>query len=318
MGLQHDRYTACGGDPSCVNWPYPYSYGYVNQRPFYSAGAPKSAHWRTIMAYWWQCEDEGVHCSQLLRFSNPRQSWDGDPLGVPGDRPSPRVDGPSDAVRTLDNTRHAIAGFRDRVPGANRPPVAVGALPDRGVELDGTLELDVSHAFADPDGDALTYTVSPSAPGVVAAVATGARVTLTGAGIGTSAIRVTATDAGGSNTSATQTFRVTVFAPFTDHPIVPGETPVRAVHFTELRTVIDALREASGLAGFAWTDPVLAAGVTPIRLVHLLELREALGEAYAAAGRSAPVWTDAAPVGGTTPIRAAHLMELRAAVLAPE
>ena len=106
--------------------------------------------------------------------------------------------------------------------------------------------------------------------------------------------------------------------PFTDHPIVPGVTPVRAVHFTELRTRIDELRAAAeGLRRFAWTDPVLRAGVTRVRLDHLLELRFALEAAYAAAGRPAPPWTDAAPpVGGRTPIRAAHLMELRAAVIA--
>ena len=105
--------------------------------------------------------------------------------------------------------------------------------------------------------------------------------------------------------------------PFTDHPLVPGVTPVKAVHFTELRTRIDELRAAEGLRRFAWTDAVLRAGVTRVRLGHLLELRFALGAAYAAAGRPAPPWTDAAPpVGGRTPIRAAHLMELRAAVIA--
>ena len=105
---------------------------------------------------------------------------------------------------------------------------------------------------------------------------------------------------------------------FTDAPIRPGVTPVRAVHFTELRTRIDALRREAGLGPFAWTDPVLKAGVTRVRLAHLLELREALAAAYAAAGRSVPRWTDAAPVGGTTPIRAVHLMELRAAVVGLE
>ena len=129
---------------------------------------------------------------------------------------------------------------------------------------------------------------------------------------------VTATDTGGSNTSATQTFPVTVPAPFTDRVLVPGGTPLRAVHFTELRARIDAVRSAAGLARFTWTDPVLTAGVTPVRLTHLLELRSALAAAYASSGRSAPIWTDPAPTPGTTPIRAAHLMELRAAVVALE
>ena len=70
---------------------------------------------------------------------------------------------------------------------------------------------------------------------------------------------------------------------FTDDPLVPGVTPVRAVHFAELRSRIDALREAEGLGGFAWTDPVLTPGVTPVRLAHLLDLRSALAAAYAAA-----------------------------------
>ena len=107
-------------------------------------------------------------------------------------------------------------------------------------------------------------------------------------------------------------------ASFTDHPIVRGVTPIKAVHFTELRTRIDALRDGSGLARFQWTDPVLVRGVTPIRAVHLGELRAALGEAYVAAGRAAPGWTDAAPTPGVTPIKAVYLMELRAAVVAFE
>ena len=106
--------------------------------------------------------------------------------------------------------------------------------------------------------------------------------------------------------------------PFADHPIVPHVTPVRALHFAELRGRTDAARSAAGLPAFSWTDPVLRADVTPVRLVHLMELREALGAAYQAVGRAAPRWTDAAPAAGTTPVRALHVMELRAAVLALE
>ena len=107
-------------------------------------------------------------------------------------------------------------------------------------------------------------------------------------------------------------------APFTDHAIVRGVTPIKAVHFAELRTRIDALRDRAGLAPFQWTDPVLVRGVTPIRAVHLRELRAALGEAYEAAGRAAPGWTDGEPTPGVTPIKAAYVMELRVAVLALE
>ena len=102
---------------------------------------------------------------------------------------------------------------------------------------------------------------------------------------------------------------------FTDDPIRPGVTPVRAVHFTELRARIDDLREAAGLRRFVWADPVLTAGVTPMRRVHLLELREALADVYRAAGRPTPRWTDAEPRAGVTQVRAVHLTELRAAVV---
>ncbi len=203
---------------------------------------------------------------------------------------------------------------------ANRPPAPAGTLPNRTLAPDGTLTVDVSRVFVDPDGDALTYTVSSSAPGVVAARASGARVTLAAVGEGTATIRVTATDPGGL--SAIQSFTVTVSTMvlgfFTDDPLQPGVTPVKAVHFTELRTGIDALRAGTGLGRFAWTDPVLRAGMTPVRRVHVLELRQALAEAYSASGRAAPRWTDASPAAGSTPIRALHVTELRAAVLALE
>ena len=204
-------------------------------------------------------------------------------------------------------------------PPANRPPETVGTLSPLTIEVGQPARtVKVGGAFRDPDGDTLAYRASTSAPSVASVSLSASRVTVTPVSEGSALVTVTATDIDGSNTTTTQSFTVTVRRPFTDHPIVPGETPVRAVHFTELRTRIDALRSAAGEGPFAWTDPVLQPGVTPVRLVHLSELRSALGAAYAAAGRPAPRWSDASPVGGTTAIRAAHLMELRAAVVALE
>ena len=317
MGLRHDRYEVHHYEDGVS--PHP-AYGYVNQQASVAGG--RSSRWHTIMSYPTQCFAAGLlSCSHLLRFSNPRQSYNGDPLGVPYDGSGASgVNGPADAAAVLNATGPAVARWRDRPAGSNLPPAASGTLPDRALTLPGTLTVDVSSAFVDPDGDRLTYTVSSAAPDVVTVLAAGARVTLTAVGVGRATIEVTATDPGGL--SATQAFTVTVVTVtgggFTDDPIVAGVTPVRAVHFTELRAHIGALREAAGLRRFRWTDPVLRAGVTPVRLVHLLELREALGAAYTAAGRAEPRWTDAAPVAGTTPIRAAHLTELRAAVVALE
>ena len=116
--------------------------------------------------------------------------------------------------------------------------------------------------------------------------------------------------------------RVTVYqaspTAWTDDPIRPGVTPVRAIHFLELRARIDALRAAAGLLAYGWTDPELIPGVTPVERVHLTELRAVLAEAYVAAGHAASAWTGAAVTAGTSVIEAAHLEALRAAVGALE
>ena len=316
MGLHHDRFSDQVGRGDVSQHP---AYGYVNQR-LLDADAPPSTRWRTIMSVRTHCRQADVNCLELLRFSNPRQNYNGDPMGVAYGGGEKGVSGPADAAAVLNAMIPAVAAWRDPPAGTNRSPAASGTLPNRELTLPGTLAVDVSGAFVDPDGDALAYTVSTTAPSVVTVGTAGARVTLTAVRVGTATIRVTATDPGGL--TATQSFTVTVSSVstrgFTDDPIRSGVTPVRARHFTELRARIDALREASGLRLFRWTDPVLRAGATPIRLVHLAELRSALAAAYSAAGRSVPRWTDPVPVAGSTPIQAVHLMELRAAVVALE
>ena len=107
-------------------------------------------------------------------------------------------------------------------------------------------------------------------------------------------------------------------ASFTDDPLWPGVTPVRAVHLLELRARIDGLRARAGLGAFGWTDATIRPGVTPARAVHVTELRKALAAAYAAAGRRAPAYTDPVVTAGATRLRALHLQELRAAVVALE
>ena len=121
MGLWHDRYVDGGsGD-------LPFSHGYVNQRAF-TASAPEPSRWLTIMAYNLQCDDAGFSCDSIMRFSNPNQTWLGDPLGVSGGQRTQAVDGPADAARTLNLTRHSVADFRPRASGnpltisSTRPP----------------------------------------------------------------------------------------------------------------------------------------------------------------------------------------------------
>ena len=111
MGLRHDRYRAlqyrgaaeiAGGE-----------FGYVNQVQF-EPGASSSARWRTIMARDTQCEDLGWECPRLKRFSNPDQRHQGDPLGVPASDSSKGVDGPANAVLTINENRQESASLRTR------------------------------------------------------------------------------------------------------------------------------------------------------------------------------------------------------------
>ena len=203
--------------------------------------------------------------------------------------------------------------------GANRAPRASGSIPAQTLSVGGrAASVSVARYFTDPDGDALTYTARSSRTGIVTAAASGSTVTLTPVAAGTATVTVTAHDPGGL--SATQSIAVTVQAAggvngFTDDPLVAGVTPVRAVHFRELRTRIDALRARSSLSAYRWTDPALTPGVTPVRSVHLTEMRTALSEAFTVAGQSPPAYTDASVRAGTTPVRAAHVTELRTAVV---
>ena len=106
MGLNHDRYEV-GVPLRGAN------YGYVNQRAF-EPDAPGSSRWRTIMAYNDQCaeDDAVIGCPRVAYFSNPEKTYNGDPMGVPADHPSTGVDGPADAVGTLNNRREITANHR--------------------------------------------------------------------------------------------------------------------------------------------------------------------------------------------------------------
>jgi hypothetical protein len=103
---------------------------------------------------------------------------------------------------------------------------------------------------------------------------------------------------------------------FTDDPLVAGSTVVKAVHITELRVRVNAVRNARELGPFSFTDAPLSVGAL-IEAVHVVELRTALDQAYAAAKMTSPTYTDPGLATGTM-IKAAHIQELRAAVIAIE
>ena len=116
--------------------------------------------------------------------------------------------GAIDVTVTATDTDDLSATQVFEVTVPNRPPAPVGTIPDETVAVDEAVTIDLSSYFEDPDADALTYTASSSASGVVRTSVEGDILTVTGVAKGTTDVTVTATDAEGL--SATQTFEARV------------------------------------------------------------------------------------------------------------
>ena len=179
-GVNHDRYVkydeACETDPEtpCFNdFPSAYAYGYVNQLGLLSS-APLERRWRTLMSYRDQCSEAEVYCVELMRFSNPDQSWFGDWLGVYGthgrssysDAAEAARVGPADAARTHREFAHDLA---NRVVRKDPDLVVKGlqanrlqAVPGAFVRLSAVVEnLGISTGYA-PETAVTWCRASPS------------------------------------------------------------------------------------------------------------------------------------------------------------
>ena len=156
MGLLHDRYqTAKETEETIEGWHY----GYVNQRTF-EPGAPESALWRTIMSYNSQCREIlGEYCPRLAYFSNPHVIYGGDPMGVSADHPSTGVDGPADAVRTLNERREITANFRRLASSTPRAGLALSRY--RLSEKGGISAVTATLHRPSSDNTTVTISVSP-------------------------------------------------------------------------------------------------------------------------------------------------------------
>ncbi len=92
---------------------------------------------------------------------------------------------------------------------------------------------------------------------------------------------------------------------------VTVDSPILAADILEVRDAVDTNRLPYNVPPpFPWTDPGLPAG-TPVKAVHFTELRIALEDLAAYKSITLPGWTQGAPASGS-PIRASHLTDLRA------
>ncbi len=126
FGMSHDRYQVAldRGSLALALQNTNYSFGFVNGLGLAPGRGPR--RWYTVMAYGTRCYRAGYMCVRLPYFSNPRQVFNGERFGVPGNFLSFSVDGPADGVRMLNATRATIANYRARPvdpPEPPRPPI---------------------------------------------------------------------------------------------------------------------------------------------------------------------------------------------------
>ena len=273
MGLAHDRY-AVGVSVTGSN------YGYVNQRMF-DEGAPESARWRMIMAYYRQCEEVGgFYCPQVAYFSNPEVTYNGDPTGVPVDNPSTGIDGPADAAKTLNERREITANFR-RSSASPTPRVHLTLSPYWLPEAGGVSTVTATLHRTSSADTIVTVSVSPadavtlSAKGVLTipagqTVSAGA-VTVTGVDNGNQTGDVSVTvSATAANTSsqgviAPEPVALAIAAAETTPAVTLQLSPAEIVEF-EGRTFVTAMLDNRSVA-----DTVVKVSATPAEVVEEIE-----------------------------------------------
>jgi hypothetical protein len=100
---------------------------------------------------------------------------------------------------------------------------------------------------------------------------------------------------------------------FTDSPLAATVTLIKAVHLSELRQAVNAMRATAVLGAASFTDLDLTGGMA-IKAVHVQQLRDALTEARATLGLTAIAFTDPTLTPGPTAVKAVHVEQLRTGV----
>lgn len=110
---------------------------------------------------------------------------------------------------TDTNGLHAASTFEVTVGARNRAPVSTSLIPDQRLAFrGGSVRVDLTAHFSDPDGDPLTFGAVSDSRDIVRAEVSGADLILTPVHEGTGTVEVTATDPGAL--SASQTVRVSI------------------------------------------------------------------------------------------------------------
>lgn len=202
-------------------------------------------------------------------------------------------------------------------PSAAATPTPAGPAPTNLVAT-AISSSGVSLTWAAPAGNVIGYVVERRSAAVTQEVATGSISTsfndATSSGDYAYLYRVRALYAGGTSLYSNQDITTTVM--FTDSQL-SGVT-IKAVHLTELRRAVNAVRALAGLGAAAWTypDPVStpASQRRAIYLEDVTDLRARLDEALAPLGITTGGYPATPPLGRGNIVNADHFEQIRARV----
>jgi hypothetical protein len=206
----------------------------------------------------------------------------------------------------------ALAAWDQRAVAALYPPSALAA--PTGVSATATTSTSVGISWNAVSG-ASTYEVHRSAANNAAsftqiASCNTASLSCTDSTAAAGSAYLYKVRAGTTGTFSSPDLATTVI--FTDPTLTATVTTVKAAHFTELRTAVDAVRTLAALGGGTYAD-TLTAGVTAVKAVHVTDLRTAINAARTALSLSAQSYVET-PTAQVTTIKKAHIDELRNAV----
>ena len=128
-------------------------------------------------------------------------------VGVGTARVTVRATDPSGEYSTI---RFRVTVGGDGTGGAQpgEAPIVIARLPHRTLTPEGSFSADLGDHFRDPDNEPLHYDVTSADETVATAGISGSEMTVTGVGVGSTRVGVTASDPG--NRTATLSFAVTV------------------------------------------------------------------------------------------------------------
>jgi hypothetical protein len=111
----------------------------------------------------------------------------------------------------------------------------------------------------------------------------------------------------GSTSSAYSAYDLATTVIYTDDPITVQTTLIKAVHITELRTAVNAVRTVAGLGAASWTNTVVAGST--VKAADVTDLRTALDAAMTILGLTTGGYTNTSLTGVV--VKAVHFSEIR-------